>query len=146
MTPARQEKLFDQRYALELIRIAEGDLGSAKLLLDHFGKEQSRAENIFFLAQQSLEKSLKAVLCLYQVPVPLVHELGTLVAKLPAESNPVVGYEISKLSEFASVRRYEEGALHLTAEEAEDVVLIASQVLTWAQEQADLVMKLKTHR
>jgi HEPN domain-containing protein len=91
-----------------------------------------------------LEKSLKAVLCLYQVPVPLVHELGTLVAKLPVESNPVVGYEISKLSEFASVRRYEEGALHLTVEEAEDVVTIAFQVLTWAQEQSQVILNLKT--
>ena len=111
VSPAKQEKLFSVEYAPELIRIAEGDLGSARLLLVQFGMFKSRAENIFFLAQQSIEKSLKAVLCLHGVPVPLVHELGTLVAKLPASSNPVFGYEISRLSEFASIRRYEEGSL-----------------------------------
>jgi HEPN domain-containing protein len=133
MSPAKQEKLFAVQYAPELIRIAEGDLGSARLLLEQFGMFKSRAENIFFLAQQSMEKSLKAVLCLHGVPVPLVHELGTLIAKLPANSNPVVGYEISKLSEFASVRRCEEGALELTADEASDVVNVAEKVLIWAK-------------
>ncbi len=133
MSPASQEKLFALEYAPELLRISEGDLGSAKLLLQHFGLQKSRAENIFFLAQQSIEKSLKAVLCLHRVPVPLVHELGILIAKLPANSNPIVGYEISKLSEFASVRRYEEGFLILTAEEAADVVHLAQKILDWAK-------------
>ncbi len=133
MSSAKQEKLFPVAYASELIRIAEGDLGSAKLLLEGFALQKSRAENIFFIAQQSMEKSLKAVLCLHKVAVPLVHELGVLVAKLPAESNPVVGYEVSKLSEFASTRRYEEGSLELTAEEAQDVFNMASKVLNWAK-------------
>ena len=133
MSPAKQEKLFASQYAPELIRIAEGDLGSAQLLLAQFGMYKSRAENIFFMAQQSMVKSLKAVLCLHGIPVPLVHELGTLIAKLPAASNPVVGYEVSKLSEFASVRRYEEGTLELDAEEASDVVAIANKVLIWAK-------------
>jgi HEPN domain-containing protein len=133
VSPAKQEKIFPVEYAPELLRIAEGDLGSARLLLAQFGMLKSRAENIFFLAQQSIEKSLKAVLCLHHLPVPLVHELGILVAKLPAESSPVVGYEISKLSEFASIRRYEEGILELTSDEATDVVEIANRVLKWAR-------------
>lgn len=133
MSPAKQEKLFPVAYASELVRIAEGDLGSAQVLLAGFAQQKSRAENIFFLAQQSMEKSLKAVLCLHRVPVPLVHELGVLVAKLPPESNPVVGYEVSKLTEFASSRRYEEGALELTFEEAQDVLIMARKVLEWAR-------------
>jgi HEPN domain-containing protein len=133
MTPSKQEKLFKPEYAAELIKIAEGDLGSAQILLQHFSEGSSRAENIFFLAQQSIEKSLKAVLCALKIPVPLVHELGILVGKIPHSANPQFGYELAALSEFAAVRRYEEGALMLSEEEARDVVDKAKDVLLWAQ-------------
>jgi HEPN domain-containing protein len=133
MTPSKQEKLFRPEYALELIRIARGDLGSAQLLLDHFAEREGRAENIFFLAQQSIEKSLKAALCALAIPVPMVHELGILVGKIPPSANPQFGYELAALSEFASIRRYEEGALMLSLEEARDVVDKARAILVWAQ-------------
>lgn len=45
----------------------------------------------------------------------------------------MVGYEVSRLSEFATVRRYEEGALEITLEEAQDVLDIARKVLEWAK-------------
>jgi HEPN domain-containing protein len=133
MTPSKQERVFKPEYSDELLKIAVGDLGSAEVLLKNFCAENSRAENIFFLAQQSIEKSLKAVLCALQLPVPLVHELGVLVSKLPASANPPFGYELTALSEFAAVRRYEEGALVLTHEEAVDVVKQARIVYAWAE-------------
>jgi hypothetical protein len=43
------------------------------------------------------------------------------------------GYELAGLSEFASIRRYEEGALTLTHEEAADVVSKTESILQWAQ-------------
>lgn len=108
-------------------------MGSADILLRNFSLENSRAENIFFLAQQSIEKALKAVLCSLKQPVPLVNELGVLVSKLPAHCNPPFGYELTALSEFAAVRRYEEGALTVTYEEAVDVVEQARMVCSWAK-------------
>jgi hypothetical protein len=63
----------------------------------------------------------------------MVHELGVLVGKIPASTNMEFGYELAGLSEFASIRRYEEGALTLTHEEAADVVSKTESILQWAQ-------------
>lgn len=132
MTPRNQEKVFDPKYADELLRIAEGDLATARFLLGGFDAG-IRPENLFYLAQQSIEKALKAVLCGLGRPVPLVHELGALVAKMPEDVQPVFGYELGRLNEFASTRRYEEGRFSLTREEAEDVLLVADTLLAWAK-------------
>lgn len=59
MTP-KKERHFKPEYAKELIAIARGDLASA------FGLKKikmGRPENICYHAEQSIEKSLKAVLC-----------------------------------------------------------------------------------
>ena len=133
MSPSKQERIFKKEYAHELLKIANGDLGSARILLQHFADETGRAENIFFLSQQAIEKALKAVLCALELPVPMVHELGVLVGKIPASTNMEFGYELAGLSEFASIRRYEEGALTLTHEEAADVVSKTESILQWAQ-------------
>jgi HEPN domain-containing protein len=133
VTPSKQERIFKREYASELLKIASGDLGSARILFQHFSDESGRAENIFFLSQQAIEKCLKAVLCALRLPVPMVHELGVLVGKIPASTNMEFGYELASLSEFASIRRYEEGALTLTCEEASDVIAKAEAILLWAQ-------------
>jgi HEPN domain-containing protein len=138
MSPQKQERLFKKEYSRELLKIASGDLGSAKILFDSFSNTSGRAENIFFLCQQSIEKSLKAVLCALELPVPMVHELGILVGKIPASSNFEFGYELASLSEFASIRRYQEGVLILSFEEAQDVVAKAESILLWAQKIVDL--------
>lgn len=50
-----------------------------------------------------------AVLCHRKIPVPLVHDLGALLAKLPDGTQPDAGYELTRFNDFAGVRRYEEG-------------------------------------
>ena len=52
-----QKRLFNKEYAKELLRIAQGDGESASAL---FKAKVGRPENIVFLAQQSVEKSIKA--------------------------------------------------------------------------------------
>lgn len=42
---------------------------------------------------------------LVKIAVPMVHDPGVLLAKLPADRQPDVGYEISKLNDYAGVRR-----------------------------------------
>ncbi|MCX6132049.1 MAG: HEPN domain-containing protein [Proteobacteria bacterium] len=131
MTPRKQEKLFRKEYAAELISIASADLSSAKILADHNG----RRENSIYHAQQCVEKSLKALLCWMGIPVPLVHDAGILVAKLPSNLTPPGGYNLSDLTPYATVKRYEEGMFDITEEEHKAALDIATQVLEWTKSQ-----------
>ena len=135
MTPRDQERMFPKEYAAELLRIAQGDLKTAQFLLDGMKSGLIRDENLFLMAHQSIEKALKAVICAYGQPVPLVHDLGVLVAKIPLQSEPAFGYELTQLSEFATRRRYEEGRMVLTLEEAVDVLKTSADLVRWAEAQ-----------
>ncbi|MEK7724383.1 MAG: HEPN domain-containing protein [Acidobacteriota bacterium] len=131
MSPNKQEKLFHIDYAYELFRIAEGDF---KTSLSIARDPEARLENAFFMIQQSLEKVIKAVLVKKQIAVPLVHDLGVLLAKLTPELQPPYGYELSELNQYASIRRYEEGQFDLTVEEFEVVKTKASEMLKWGND------------
>lgn len=54
-----KEQKFKKEYAFELLKIAEGDLETTKVLLS---ASIGRKENVCFNAQQVIEKSLKAIL------------------------------------------------------------------------------------
>ncbi len=132
MSPRKQEKIFNVAYAGELLKIAVGDLQTAQALCELLiqGKPL-RTENIFFHAHQAIEKSLKAFLIKNKTPVPLVHELGSLIAKISTEHDLPFGYELSQLDSFATVRRYEEGQVVLTVEEAQTVIKSAKDCIEW---------------
>ena len=66
MSPRRQERLFAKKYAKTLLNIARGDYKTALVLLD---ADNYRIENAFYMAQQAIEKSLKAVLVHKEIPV-----------------------------------------------------------------------------
>ncbi len=131
MTPSKQEIRFAPAYAVELLRIAEGDLATAIALKNVSG---IRIENAFYMAQQAIEKALKAALIILNQPVPLVHDLGILVARVPAEHEPPFGYELSELNQYAAMRRYQEGHWTPTSEELEIVLDKTRKMLDWAQE------------
>ena len=60
-----------------LLQKAEGDLIAARLL----AADQRQADHVVgFHAQQTVEKSLKAVLASREVEIPLSHDLGYIVA------------------------------------------------------------------
>lgn len=128
MSPRRQEKLFKPEYAHQLIKIAQADHESAVILANH----GARRENSIYHAQQCIEKSIKAVLCWKSIPVPLVHDAGILVARLPGELTPPGGYDLSDLTPFATVRRYEEGVFDVSDEEIQNALDLSKQVLDWA--------------
>jgi HEPN domain-containing protein len=92
-------------------------------------------ENIFYLAEQAIEKSLKAVLCHLGEPISMVHEIAALIAKFPESCDLPFGYELDQLSQFASIRRYEEGKVKLTKEEQTAVLQTSSEILQWAKKQ-----------
>lgn len=130
MTKNLKKQLFPQVYAKELMKIATGDFASAMAL---YQINSGRPENIVFMAQQSVEKSIKAVLVQLQIAFPLVHDLGILVALLPDEKAPPEGFALAELNPFASVRRYEEGQLPLTGEEIKSTLEISQKVIEWAK-------------
>ena len=138
LSPKDQERLFKPDYALELLGIAEGDLKSATSL---FKTREGRAENICFLVQQAMEKALKSVLCANRVPVPLVHDLGILIAKLPEKLSPPQGYHLGRYNDFAAVRRYEEGGSELTSEDLQTAIATGNEVIAWASTQVREALK-----
>ncbi|MFW7378237.1 MAG: HEPN domain-containing protein [Oligoflexus sp.] len=130
MSPRRQERLFEKHYSKTLHNIAEGDFRTAQAIA---GLSNIRIENVFYLAQQAIEKALKAVLVAKEIPVPMIHDLAALVGKLPTDCDPPYGYELNELSQFATIRRYEEGSWTPTAEELQTVLKQCKDMLDWAK-------------
>lgn len=125
------KRLFKKEYSLELLSISQGDLMSAKALMN--SKKPGRLENIIFLAQQSVEKSIKAVLIYLQISFPLVHDLGILLSHLPKDNLPPGGFNLAELNPYAAVRRYEEGPMPVSKSEVKVTVAAAQDVLAWAK-------------
>ncbi len=129
MTPS--SKRYDPAYAHSLIKIAEGDLKSAMVLA---AAKEGRPENICFIAQQTVEKAIKAVLCHLGQNVPLTHDLAALLSVLPNDIvQPNSGGAAEGLSEYATVRRYEEGFVKLTTAEISAALKLAEIFLNWAK-------------
>jgi HEPN domain-containing protein len=131
MTKNFKKQLFPQKYSKELLIIAKGDLDSAVALST---ATTGRPENIIFLAQQAVEKYIKAVLVHFQISFPLVHDLGILIALLPDDKMPPEGFSLIELNPFATVHRYEEGQIPLTKEEIQTSLETAHNVAQWAME------------
>lgn len=123
MTPCIEE-------ALRLLRIAERDLQTFRILAAH---PDASLSAICFHAQQSVEKSLKAVLTSRGVAFPRTHnleELAQLVAERPI-SLPVPARELRRLNPFAVEFRYDDEVIALiTREEAGH---LAAVTLRWAE-------------
>lgn len=129
MTPSKP--LFPPEYAKELLRIAEGDLATAAALLN--SPAPGRIENIPYMIQQGVEKAIKCVLIRRQIPFPLVHDIGILIALLPRDGYPPGGFDWTALNPFASIRRYEEGAMPITMAEIQSAYDAALTVIIWAK-------------
>ena len=130
MTKNLKKQLFPKEYTKELLRISQGDLESAVALSN---AKSGRPENIVFMAQQAVEKYLKAVLVHLEIAFPLLHDLGVLVALLPDDKMPPEGFELMELNPFASIRRYHEGDVPLTKEEIDAALKVAQNIANWAK-------------
>jgi len=125
-----KKKLFKKEYGIELIKIAEGDLETAKGLIK---VKMGRRENILFHLEQVIEKSLKSVLCAKGIALPFTHELGIILELFPTELEVPNSDDMVDLGQFASVRRYEEGVAEITDEEIQETLRLATQTLHWAK-------------
>lgn len=131
-----KEGKFAKDYAHELMRIAFQDLASAQFLS---GQHQVRVENVFLLAQQALEKALKAVLCWQGQPIPFLHEIGVLVSKIESVGlSPPFAYSLNGLSEFATIRRYLEGKETWSDAEIHGVLAEVKTACEWCQQQIQI--------
>jgi HEPN domain-containing protein len=131
MSPKLGERRFDKKYSLILINIAKDDHFAAAAL----GKNSKvRKETALFLAQQCIEKSLKAVLCHLGRPVPLVHDVGALIAKMPDDVEPPYGYQLTRFNDYAGILRYENGGEKLTSKDVKEALAIAEKVYKWASQ------------
>ncbi len=125
-----KKKLFKKEYGIELLKIAEGDLETAKGLIK---VKMGRRENILFHLEQVIEKSLKAVLCAKGIPLPFTHELGIILELFPTELVVPNSDDMVDLGQFASVRRYEEGVAEITDDEIQETLCLATETLKWAK-------------
>ena len=112
MTP--RPRIYKREYAVELLKIAIGDLESARVLSQHQG---GRLENVAYLAHQAAEKSLKALLCHFGEPIPFTHDIAVLNALIPKGRQPRSSAALESLTEFALARRYEESPEVLSADD-----------------------------
>ena len=95
--------------------------------------EEVLLETLCFHAQQSVEKAIKAVLVLHNVPFPKTHNIGVLLELLPPEiRQDAVIDEAASLTEYAVSSRYPGEAEDVTVEELSAAVGVAGRVLAWA--------------
>ena len=64
--------------------------------------------------------------------MPLVRDLGALLAKLPADNQPDAGYEITQFNDFAGIRRYEESTMIYEPEDIADDGELTRRIFSWA--------------
>lgn len=127
-----KSKVFNKLYAHELMSVGEADLDSA---CDLLRAGTRRKENVYFLAQQALEKALKAVLCWHGQPVPFIPDISALVTLVGAIKEPPFGYDLNDLTEFAALRRYLEGFEEHSTEEVQEVLEAVKEALKWCRSQ-----------
>jgi len=123
-------KLFKKEYALELFRIAENDLETGKVLAT---ATKVRRETVLFNLEQAVEKSLKAVLCHYEKPIPFTHDIYAILLLFDQNNLPPGGYALHDLTPFASIRRYEEGKFIITVDDIQNALNLVEKVLNWAK-------------
>jgi len=120
--------------ALRWQRYAEEDLAQA----DHIvGQTDFTPRHAAWLAQQAVEKAIKAILVAESIRPPRTHDLELLWTLIPAH-RPVkqVEVDLPRLSEYSVDARYPGDWPDITAEEAEAAVEDAKRVV--AAVQADL--------
>lgn len=111
---------------------ARSDYDLAVLIND---QSDAFSEQICFHAQQAVEKALKAVLTNKNIEFPLIHDIRELIAI--AEENGIdIPNEVrsaDELTPYAVETRYPGDWDSVTAEEVNEAMTIAEDVLKWAK-------------
>ena len=109
------------------VRKAEHDLEAARLILA--GESHCPYDTACFHCHQAAEKYLKALLTLRGIQAPRTHDLGKLLALLPAESRPSVqAAQLVAMNPYAVEVRYADDWLEPEREEALRSLELAERV------------------
>lgn len=112
--------------AWEWVEKAENDFKSATHLLT---MEDCPTDTICFHAQQCVEKYLKALLVAQGTAFRKIHDLGELVALIPAHLRPSLDdTEQARLTEYATVTRYPGNYEPISLSEARQAVKTARRI------------------
>ena len=91
-------------------------------------------ESLCFHAQQSAEKSLKAVLTHLGISFPRTHNLTVLIESLPSECpRPPETERVKELSVYAVTARYPEGWGEVSEDDYREAVDLATAMVAWAE-------------
>ena len=63
----------------------------------------------------------------------MTHDLAVIIDRFSVTNKLPHSDELDDLSQFATIRRYEEGAAILTAEEISTALVIGKNILDWAE-------------
>jgi HEPN domain-containing protein len=124
-----REQSFKAGYATELLSIAEGDFETLEVLIE---SKKGRPENVCFIAQQVIEKSIKTVLISQGIAIPFTHNLEILLDRLDKSELPPESLVIPDLTEYASIR-HEEAVIQLDRDDLESAFELARSTLNWAK-------------
>jgi HEPN domain-containing protein len=117
----------EKEVAIQWLLYAKGDLKSAKALI---AAEDIPMRNVCYLAQQSGEKSLKALLILLKIGIIKTHDLDLLVNKLPQDfKNKFDSFDLSWLSEWSVEARYPGEWPDATIYEARQAIDIVEDII-----------------
>jgi HEPN domain-containing protein len=116
------------------LRFAESDLALAVATNDN----RVLFENLCFHAQQTVEKSIKAVLVMHGIDFPKTHNIEWLLDLLPSDVERTEALlESRALSGYATVMRYPGAAETPSEDEYRNAVDLASAVFEWAKQIVD---------
>ena len=111
---------------------AQGDLTTAR---SNRADDKVPNRNAAYMAQQSAEKAIKAVVLLENKPFPEIHDIETVATLAPADFvNPASRTDLSWLSDLETTSRYPDEGDTVTTEDADRAVELADKVLAAARD------------
>ena len=131
MPPRRKHPSADFRgEATRWLAYARGDLESATAL--HEARAPNR--NVGYLAQQAVEKALKAVILLANAPFELTHDLTAIAVQLPRGfAAPIPVSALAWLADIETSARYPDEGDTITADDAARALGLGEIVLAAVQ-------------
>lgn len=125
-----KDRLFKKEYAKELLTVAKDDLEGAHALAS---AKLRRQELALFHVQQAIEKALKAYLVWLGKPVPMVPSLSLIIDRIPSADSIPQAQNLEDFTQFATIRRYEEGVALFSSEEINQSLLTAEEIIRWVE-------------
>ncbi len=124
MTPHAEE-------ARRLLSLAQADRDAFNWLVQGPGL---RPATVYFSAQQSVEKLLKAVMLTHNLPPTRTHDVLALAAQLNEQgvATPLSPEALAILNPYAVTFRYDDEVLNITS--PQEISRIVETMLAWAQQ------------